>query len=87
MRADGEARTLIVGHKTIGGGHGRERSRIPNPGSRIPFGKQLSRRPDGLLNLPQRRAPIVAERIQRADVGERLQLLAAQVRARNEILN
>ena len=48
--------------------------------------EQLAGWADGALGLPQRRAAIVAERVQRADVGERHELVAAQAGARDEIV-
>ena len=48
--------------------------------------KQLTARADGALGLPERGAAIVAQRVERADVGERDQLVAAKAAARDEIV-
>ena len=41
---------------------------------------------NGLLDLPERRAPIEAEGIERADLGERGHLVAAQAGAADELV-
>ena len=48
--------------------------------------EQLARGPDGALGLPERRAAVVAEGVQRADVGERDDFVAPQAGARDEIV-
>ena len=52
----------------------RRSPRVPSrslPCCRASIAEQLARRPDRALGLPERRAAVVAERIERADVGER----------------
>ena len=51
-----------------------------------PVGKQVARGANHPLGLPQRRAPVVPEGIQRADVGQRHHLVAAQPDARDQIV-
>ena len=48
--------------------------------------EQFAGRPHGALSLPERRAAIVAERVQRADVGERDDFVAAHTGPRDEII-
>ena len=48
--------------------------------------EQFAARTHGTLGLPERRAPVVAERVQRADVGQRDDFVAAKPRARDEIV-
>src|SRR5262245_23760641 len=43
--------------------------------------EQLTAQPDGALGLPQRGSAVVAERIERADVGQRHDLVAAEAGA------
>jgi hypothetical protein len=49
--------------------------------------KELPRRPDRALHLPERAPPLVGERVERADVGERRQLVAAEARPPHEVLD
>ncbi len=58
---------------------------IPNPGSRIPI--EFARRANGFFHLPERAPALVGERIERADVGQRRQLVAAQPRALHDLLD
>ena len=51
-----------------------------------PVCEELAARTNRALGLPERGAAVVAERVQRADVGERDELVAAQPRARREIV-
>jgi len=48
--------------------------------------KQFTARTHGTLRLPERRTAIVAERVERADVGERHDLVAAKAGAGDEIV-
>src|SRR6185295_20331201 len=48
--------------------------------------EQLSRWSHGALGLPERGAAIVAESVQRADVGERDDLVAAKAGARDQVV-
>src|SRR5204862_8259193 len=43
--------------------------------------KELTSRPHTALHLPQRASPLIRKRIQRADIRQRRQLVAAQARA------
>src|SRR5207237_9657503 len=58
-------------------------SRCPSRGC---FVKHLTARAYGALRLPQRGSAVVAERIERADIGERHDLVAAESGARDEIV-
>ena len=48
--------------------------------------EQFARGADGLFDLPQRRAAIEAERVERADFSERRDLVAPQAGAADEII-
>jgi len=48
--------------------------------------KQLPARADGALGLPERGPAVVAERVERADVGERHHFVATQPGARDELV-
>ena len=48
--------------------------------------EELATRPHRTLGLPQRGTAIVAERVERADVGEGHDFVAAQASTRNEIV-
>src|SRR5215831_1578267 len=50
------------------------------------FGEQFTSRPDCTFGLPERRAAIVAKRIECADVGERDDFIAAKACTRNELV-
>src|SRR5437763_12592624 len=58
-------------------------SRCPSRGC---FVKRLTARAYGALRLPQRGSAVVAERIERADIGERHDLVAAESGAREEMV-
>ena len=49
--------------------------------------EELAGRAHGALDLPQRAAPLVGERVERADVGQRRQLVAAQAGALDDLLD
>src|SRR5205085_6183937 len=51
------------------------------------FLKELARWTDGAFGLPEGGAAVVAERVQRADVGERHQFVAAEAGAGDEIVD
>ena len=83
MRADGEAGPRKVGRHALDAASvamalvHRPLSFVHRHSSFVlrPF-KELSLRPDGLLDLPERRAAVVAEGGQRANLGQHGQLVA-----------
>src|SRR5436853_6274614 len=53
----------------------------------VSFSKQLAGWPHATLDLPESASALVGERIQRADVGERRQLVAPQPRPLHDLLD
>ena len=98
MRPDRQAGALVVGHDALDRATSRAADRIrlrsPRQSRRSPsvvrssrFLVQLPRRPDRPLHLPQRLAPRVAERVERANLGQHRQLLAVDAGARHEVVD
>lgn len=99
MAPDSESHAGVVGDEALGLGHGSEGTwGLGAGGWKIllcefrgfcvdrRFVKELSTWPDRAFGLPQGGPAVVTERIERADVGERDDFVAAQAGARDEIV-
>ena len=77
MAADGQAGAAVIGPQALFGVHGGERRRLALFLQRL---EQRTHGQDGALRLPERVAAVYAvERIQRADLGQAVDLVFAQL--------